>query len=87
MARVRLEVQLGLSDAIDNKGSPVVFDKEAEEGATVGSIIRKLAAEHQAFGEIIFDTKTDELSGQVAIVVNDMLMEALQGQTAISAAE
>ncbi len=80
MARIRLEVLLGLSDAFDGKGSgPVVFDKETEEGTTVGDVIRKLAAEHQAFGEIIFDTKTDKLSGQVAIVLNDLLLEALKG--------
>ncbi len=80
MARIRLEVLLGLSDAFGGKGSdPVIFDKETEEGTTVGDVIRKLAAEHQAFSEIIFDTKSDKLSGQVAIVLNDRLLEALKG--------
>ncbi len=80
MGRIRLEVLLGLSDAFDSKGSgPIVFDRETEEGTTVGDIIRRLAAEHQAFSEIIFDTKTDKISGQVAIVLNDQLLEALKG--------
>ncbi len=80
MARIRLEVLLGLSDALDGKGlGPIAFNKETEEGATVGDVIRKLAAEHQAFGEIIFDTKTDKLSEQVAVVLNDRLLEALRG--------
>lgn len=78
MARIRLEVLPGLSDAFDGKGlGPIVFDKETEEGATVGDVIRKLAAEHQAFGDIIFDTKTDKISGQVAIVLNDRQLDGL----------
>ena len=80
MVRVRLEILPGLSDAFDDERlGPVVFDKETEEGATVGNVIRKLADEHQAFGDIIFDTKTDKLSGYVAIVLNDRLLEALKG--------
>ena len=80
MVRVRLEVLPGLIDAFGGKGlCPMVFDKETEEGTTVGDVIRKLAAEHQAFSEIIFDTKSDKLSSQVAIVLNDRLLEALKG--------
>lgn len=80
MVRVRLEILPGLSDIFVDEGlGPVVFDKETEEGATVGNVIRKLADEHQAFGDIILDTKTDKLSGYVAIVLNDRLLEALKG--------
>ncbi len=80
MFRIRLEILVGFSDALGGKGSdPIVFDKETEEGTTVGDVIRKLAAEHQAFDEAVFDTKTDKLSGQVAVVLNDRLLEALNG--------
>jgi len=80
MARIRLEVLLGLSEAFGGKElGPIIFDKETEEGTTVGDVIRKLAAEHQAFSKIIFDTKSDKLSSQVAIVLNDRLLEALNG--------
>ena len=80
MARVRLEVLGGLSDEFSSKGADsIFFDKETEEGATVGDVIRKLAAEHQAFGEAVFDTRTDKLSEQVAVVLNDRLLEALKG--------
>ncbi len=80
MVRVRLEVLPGLIDVFDGKGvGPIVFDKETEEGATVGDVIRKLAAEHQTFGDIILDTKTDKPRGHVAVVLNDRLLEALKG--------
>jgi len=80
MVRVRLEVLPGLIDAYGGKGvGSIVFDKETEEGATVGDVIRKLAAEHQVFGDIFLDSKTDKLSGQVVILLNDRFLEALKG--------
>ena len=80
MVRIRLEVLAGLSDAFGGKGSGhIIFDRETEEGSTIGDVIRKLAAEHQAFGDIIFDTKTDKLSGYVTIVLNNRFLEALKG--------
>jgi len=70
----------GLSDVFDAKETGViVLEEKTEQGATVGGIIRKLAGEHQAFGDIVFDANTQELSGYVAIVLNDMLLESLNG--------
>ena len=80
MVRVRLEVLPGLIYDYGGKGvGSIVFDKETEEGATVGDVIRKLAAEHQAFGGIILDSNTDKPRDHVAIVLNDRLLEALKG--------
>ena len=41
--------------------------------------MRKLASEHRAFSDVIFDTKTDKLNGYVMIVLNDRMVEALKG--------
>lgn len=80
MGKIRLEVLPGLSDAFGDKGSGyIVFNKETEEGTTVGDVISKLADEHQAFGDIIFDAKTGKPSGDVTIVLNDRLLESLKG--------
>ena len=80
MVRVRLEVLAGLSGTLGNTGlAPVVFNEEAEEGATVGDIIRNRAAEHQAFRAAIIDASTKQPSGQVTVVLNDRLIEALKG--------
>ncbi len=80
MVRVRLEILPWFSGAFDDQGAgPVVFDQETEAGATVDNVIRKLAAEHRALADIILDAKTDQLSGCVAIVLNDRLLEALEG--------
>lgn len=80
MVSVRLEVLSGLSYVFAGKGSePVAFDEEAEEGSTVGDVIRKLANKYPAFSDVIFDGRADMLSGQVIVVLNDRLLEALNG--------
>jgi len=80
MVSVRLEVLAGLSYIFAGKESePVTFDEEAEEGSTVGDVIRKLADKYQAFSDVIFDGRTNMLSGRVTVVLNDRLLEALNG--------
>jgi molybdopterin converting factor small subunit len=78
MVSVRLEVLRGLSECVVGKEvDSVFFNKEIEEGSTVGDVIRKLATEHQAFGDIIFDTQTNQLRGGVSVVLNDLLLGGL----------
>lgn len=80
MGRVSLEILPWVSDVLDGQETgPLVLEETIEEGATIGDLIRKLASEHQAFGDIIFDAETDRLSGQVMIVLNDRIVEALKG--------
>ncbi|MFC2004698.1 MoaD/ThiS family protein [Chloroflexota bacterium] len=80
MGRIQLEILPWISDVLDGQGAGrLVLEKTIEEGATIGDVIRKLAREHQAFSDTIFDTKTDKLSSHVMIVLNDRVMEALKG--------
>ena len=80
MGRIRLEILPGISDVLDNQGGGrFVLEETIEEGATIGDLIKKLGNEHQAFGDIIFDTKTGKLSGDMMIVLNDRVVEALKG--------
>lgn len=79
MSRVRLEILPGISDAFGDCGSGrLLLEENIEEGATMGDLMRKLASEYQAFGDIIFDRKTDKLSGYVAIALNDRFVEVLE---------
>ena len=80
MDRIRLEILPWISDAFGSQGSGrLVLEENIKEGATIGDLVRKLASAHQAFSDIIFDTKTDKLSGCVMIVLNDRTVEALKG--------
>ncbi len=77
MVSVRLEVLPGLTESLGGKGTESVFyDREIEEGSTVADVIRKIAAEHHAFHEIILDTKTNQIGGGLSVVLNGMLLGA-----------
>ncbi len=80
MGRIRLEILPWVSDVFGGQGSGrLVLEENIKEGATIGDLVRKLASEHQAFSDVVFDTKTDKLSGYVMIVLNDRMVEALKG--------
>ena len=80
LSLIRLEILPGLSEFFDAKeAKAIVLEEKTEEGATVGDIIRKLAAKHQTFGATVFDAKTQKMSGFAAIVLNDRLVESLNG--------
>ena len=77
---IRVKVLPGLSEFFDAKeAKSIILEEKIEEGATVGDIIKKLAAEHQTFGAAVFDAKTQKMSGYVIIVLNDRLVESLNG--------
>lgn len=80
MGRIKLEILPGISEVLDRQGvGHLVLEETIEEGATVGDLMRKLASQYQAFGDIIFDSQTEKLSGNVAMALNDRLVEALVG--------
>ena len=78
--KIRLEILAGLSERIDTGSARgICWEENTDEGATVGDVIRKMALKHQGFGEMVFDADTDQISGYVAIVLNDRLLESLNG--------
>ena len=80
MGRVSLEILPWISDTINGRKSEhLVLEEHIEEGATIGNLMRKLAEEHQAFGDVMFDTGTDKLNGYVMIVLNDRIVETIAG--------
>ncbi len=80
MAGIRLEIQPWVSELLSNQaGGNLVLEETIEEGATIGDLLKRLKNENQAFGSAVFDTETGKLSGNVMIVLNDRVMEALEG--------
>ncbi|MEK7353445.1 MAG: MoaD/ThiS family protein [Chloroflexota bacterium] len=80
MTRIRLEIQPWISNVLDNQAvGSLILDETIEEGATIGDLMRKLGSENQAFGDVMFDNDADKLSGNVIIVLNDRIVEALKG--------
>ena len=80
MVTGRLEVEPGLTECLGGKRiESVFFNKELQEGSMVGDVIRKIATEHQAFSDIILDTQNKALRGGVSVMLNDLLLRALNG--------
>ncbi len=80
MGRVSLEILPWISDTFGGrKSGHLVLEEQIEEDATIGNLMRKLAEEHQAFGDTVFDTRTDTLSGHVVITLNDRFVETIAG--------
>jgi len=75
MTKVRLEILPSLAGLFDSRGAGrLIFKKEIGEDTTVGDLLKKLAAEYQAFGEVVFLPGTHELSGYVNIILNERLL-------------
>lgn len=80
MGKIKLEILPGMGDAIDRKAEGhLVLEEIIDAGTTIGDLMRKLASQYQTFGDAIFDSETDKMSGNVAIALNDRLVEALGG--------
>ncbi|MFC1976752.1 MoaD/ThiS family protein [Chloroflexota bacterium] len=80
MGRVNLEILPWISDTFNGrKSGHLVLEEHIDEGATIGNLMRKLAEEHQAFGDVMFDTGTDRLGGHVVITLNDRFVESIAG--------
>ncbi|MFC1988913.1 MoaD/ThiS family protein [Chloroflexota bacterium] len=80
MGRIRLEIQPWVSDVFSNhEAGNIILEETVDEGTTIGDLMRKLSSENQAFSDVIFDTENDKLSGQVMIVLNNRIVEAMKG--------
>ncbi len=80
MTEVRLEILPSFVGLFGSRGAGrLTLKKETGEGATVGDLLRKLATEYKAFGEIVFLPGTYELSGYVNIVLNERLLQFPEG--------
>ncbi len=79
MPTVRLVVLPWLTRAFGVPGpGRLVREEVVAPEATVRNLFDRLAGEHQAFAELVFDQNTRELSGLVCAILNDRLLD-LQG--------
>ncbi len=80
MGKVRLEIRPWLSDALGSeKPGLLVLEEEIQAGATIGDLLRKLIAEHQAFDKVLFDPESRQLRNYICIVINGQLSQPQTG--------
>lgn len=78
--RVTVEALPWLGEAFGGKRSTRhVFDMEMEAGATLASLLHKLASEHPSFKRVVYDPATGGFSERVLVALNDHLPELLEG--------
>ena len=56
----------------------LVLEKEIGEGETVKDLLNKVATTHKEFVEVAFDLQKQKLTGEMAIVLNGQLLNALE---------
>ena len=81
MGKVRLEVLPSLAETLGIKGTieEYIPDKEIDGEKSVGNLLNRLCARYPRFGQIVFDTDTQELTGKVIIFFNGRALELVNG--------
>jgi MoaD family protein len=81
MSKVRLEVLSWLAEALDieEKSDTVSLEQEIEEGKTVRDLLNRLATRYQRFGQMVFDTNAQKLTGRAVIFFNGRTLELVNG--------
>ena len=76
--KVKLEFWIGDRLGWKNPG-PQVLEEWVEEGEALRSLLNRLAKRLDQFPEAVFDPKTQCLSSEVALVLNDHIQNLTQG--------
>ncbi len=81
MSKVRLEVLSWLAETLDieEKSGTVSLEQEIEEGKAVWDLLNRLATRYQRFGQIVFDTNAQKLTGRAVIFFNGRTLELVNG--------
>lgn len=80
MSKVRVEVVPWLPSVFGVKQSGrLILEEEVRDGGTVRALVKGLGEKYPEFGKLAFNPETQELTGHVNVVVNDRLLELLDG--------
>jgi len=64
---------------VEGVGDDVILDQEIEGDKTVRDLLNRLATKYQQFGHIVFDVKSQKLTGRVLIFLNGRDLELVDG--------
>jgi len=77
--RVRVEVLPWLSTSMRPGTTGRISLEHELAGTTVRDLVKELAEKDQAFASVVYDREVGELRYPAVVVVNDHLLELLQG--------
>ena len=82
MGKVYLEIlpsSLAETLGIEGTSEEAISDKEIEGDNSIIDLLNRLGARYQRFGQIVFDTSTQKLTGKVSIFFNGRALEPVKG--------
>jgi len=80
MSKVKVEIVPWLPTLFGAKQSTrLVLEEEMRDGSTVRDLVKQLGERYPEFGKLAFDPETQDLTTHVNVVVNDRLLELLDG--------
>jgi molybdopterin converting factor small subunit len=78
--RVTVEALPWLGEAFGGtRSARHTFEVEVEEGATLATLLHKLASEHASFKRVVYEPRTGDFSERILVALNDHLPELLEG--------
>lgn len=81
MDKVRVEVLSAFAEAlgIPATSEEAISEPESQDDKSLRGLLIRLAARYQCFGETVFDSNTQALTGKVLIFYNGRDIELLDG--------
>ena len=70
VAKVRLEFWMADRLGLDQPG-PLILEEPLEEGESLRSLLTRLAGRIESFAEAVFDPRTQSLSSQISLLLNN----------------
>jgi len=70
VAKVRLEFWMADRLGLDQPG-PLILEEPLEEGESLRSLLTRLAGRIESFAEAVFDPRTQSLSSEISLLLNN----------------
>ncbi len=76
MGKVRLRIPPWIASLLNKQNSDwFTFEKEIEEGTTIGDLLVDLASNHPGFRKVVFNPDVGEVTDQLLVFLNDSLLQ------------
>ena len=80
MSQIQLEIMPTLAPLFGGQESRrLTLSEPIQEGETVRDLLHRLVKRHERLHGLVFDTQTQQLSGNVRLVLNGRLIELVGG--------
>ena len=70
LGKVRLEFWMADRLGLDQPG-PLILEEPLEEGESLRSLLTRLAGRIESFAEAVFDPRTQSLSSEISLLLNN----------------